>query len=302
MALISELITGFPSLSTAELLTLVNTHAERSLLRHGRTPRYLSLAFCNVLTVRAFPQVQAALASKGWIDEDACGHACHNWHVILDLETRQYVTESAVDLFTRLYPPVLDLESRDASLVRRVPRSRRRWLLIPGLGECGPSISFAPHGQTWTFEFHAGNYRWYMAWDHRVDESGIEGLMRWMFYEIAHTLPPRQGRAMHLVNGHLWGKCPVAFARPLVGSLHAFLVPLTRQCERAKVRAAYYEQHPELPRFCRISARELFALSPAQLDHDWWCALRAKEGGATCTCTWAVEHDPLGVEVSPYDR
>jgi hypothetical protein len=114
--------------------------------------------------------------------------------------------------------------------------------------------------------------------------------MQWMFYEVAHTLPPRQGRAMQLFNGHLWLKCPVAYARPLVGSLHAFLVPLTRQCERAHVRAAYQERHPELPWFYAISAAELCALSPAQLQHDWWCARRQGEEEGPCTCTWAVEH------------
>jgi hypothetical protein len=130
----ADLIPGFPTLAPHEVLTIVSYGTEEPVLDPQAVGRYLSLAFCNGLTVRAFPHVQTALKAKDWIDAHACGHACQRWHVVLDLETREYVTQSAFDLFTQRYAPLIDLDTRDPLVVRRSARPRQRHVLIPDLG------------------------------------------------------------------------------------------------------------------------------------------------------------------------
>jgi hypothetical protein len=281
-----DLITGFPVLTTEELLALVRQHAYGKKPYGRRVPRYLSLAFCNVLTAYAFADVQEALTAKRFIDQFACGHCCQRWHAILDLETRQYVTTSLFDLFTRLSHPLIDLTARTPRLVQRIGPWRR--LLIPGVGERGPWLHYAPNRTTWNFEYHAGEYRLGANWDARLDDLGIETLLGWIFTEVGHNMPRPQALRMFFFGGQLWSQCPVAFARPLVSSLHAFLTGITRKCERDEARAAYRKDHPELPRFYTINAGDLMRLPRELTRHDFWCALR--DGGTSCSCTWPVEY------------
>jgi hypothetical protein len=112
-----DLITGFPTLTTEALLALVREHAWDKQPTGRRVPRYLSLAFCNVLTVYPFHDVHDALRAKRQIDQIACGHCCQKWHAILDLETRQYVTTSVYDLFTQAYRPLLNITARTSPLI-----------------------------------------------------------------------------------------------------------------------------------------------------------------------------------------
>jgi hypothetical protein len=284
-----DLITGFPTLTTEKLLSLVRDHAWGKQPTGRRVPRYLSLAFCTVLTAYPFHDVQDALKAKRFIDQYACGHCCQRWHAILDLETRQYVTTSLYDLFTQAYHPLLNVTARTSPLI--VSYGRRRRLLIPGVGERGPWLHYTPNRTTWHLEYHAGNYRLWSGWQARLDDLGLDTLMSWLFYEVCYAIPDRQAQAMKMAGGEIWISCPVAFAKPLVGSLHAFLTGITRTCERDKACADYRNAHPELPRFHAISAGDLMRMPRALVDHDFWCALH--QGGANCSCTWPIEYGEL---------
>ena len=284
-----DLITGFPTLTSEALLALVREHAYGKQPTGRRVNRYLSLAFCNVLTAYPFADVQDALKAKRGIDQIACGHCCQNWHAILDLETRQYVTTSLYDLFTQRYTPLVTLPARPSPLLVRYGRRRR--LLMPGVGEHGPWLHYTPNRTTWHLEFHAGNYRLWPGWQARLDDLGLKTLMSWLFYEVAHAVPPAQGGRMQLGGGEVWVNCPVAFARPLVGSLHAFLTGITRKCERDKAYVDYRKAHPELPRFYTINAGDLMRLPRELTRHDFWCPLR--QGGTACSCTWPIEYGEL---------
>lgn len=122
-------------------------------------------------------------------------------------------------------------------------------------------------------------------------DLGFGNMLNWMFHEVCDAIPNRQAQAMALAGDELWISCPVAFAKPLVGSLHTFLTGITRKCEREKAYADYRAGHPELPRFHVINAGDLMRMPRALVDHDFWCALH--QGDADCSCTWPIEYGEI---------
>jgi hypothetical protein len=279
-----EVITDLGVRTSAEILADLNRYAVRPV-RGRRIPRYLSLAFCNVLTIHAFKDVQEALRAKRWIDDDACGHVCRNWHAVLDVETRQYVTASCYDLFTTLYPPL-------PTVWRGGPHQGwQHRVFMPGHSVRGPWIGYTLAADGGRFTYQAGSYRGAVGWRQRLDDAGLRGLLDWISYELAPPGSPWHGPRMRS-RDHVWAG-PRLTLLPLLGSLHAFLTTVTRRCDRAMAQGAYYEAHPELPRWHAISAHDLCALSEEQCQHDWWCDLREGPGDETCTCTWPIEYGPL---------
>jgi hypothetical protein len=96
------------------------------------TGRYAILAFCNVLTMKCFADRARAEGALAWIDELACGHACQRWHALFDLETGRYLGLPLLERFVQQYPALVDVTSRDRTVVRRLDRGYRQ-VLFPGL-------------------------------------------------------------------------------------------------------------------------------------------------------------------------
>jgi hypothetical protein len=121
-------------------------------------------------------------------------------------------------------------------------------------------------------------------------DLGLEELMRGIFYEVGARIPPRQADRMQMVNGHLWIACPVAVARPLVGSLHTLLTSVLARCARLHARQRYLAAHGDAFRWKAWTAADLCASAEAAVGHDPWCTATPT---MPCDCTKRIEQRVL---------
>ena len=204
----------------------------------GNTERYWLLAWCNVLTGTGWRTHADAAQQLRLLNADACGHACRNWHAILDMEMLTYVDTPLFAAFCQSLPSTLNVLVSGPP-VRTCVGTRWRQVEFAGLRPGGqPWLGFRPAPAYWSLEWGDGNYRYYPRWRTLVDDSGIEELMHWFFYEVT-SQTHRNHPAMSLACGALWSKCPRTIALRLVPALHTFMTGLVARIERTQAHGQH---------------------------------------------------------------
>ena len=163
----------------------------------------------------------------------ACGHACREWHAILDMATIRYAGPSLFEAFCQSLPSRLNVLVNGPSTVRL---DNGPWRRVPFLGPGAyrqPWLAYRAAPIYWSFDRGEGNYRYYERFGALVADSGMQALMEWFFYEVV-SQPQWQRSGMELMNGHCWSKCPRPIASLLVPASHTFITRLVRRIERER--------------------------------------------------------------------
>ena len=202
-----DLLQSLPRRAPAEVRATLQRIATQSggWARYGGE-RYWLLSWCNALTVTGWSTLEEAEAEARLLHTMACGHACREWHAILDMATIRYAGPSLFEAFCQSLPSRLNVLVNGPSTVRL---DNGPWRRVPFLGPGAyrqPWLAYRAAPIYWSFDWGEGNYRYYERFGALVADSGMQALMEWFFYEVV-SQPQWQRSGMELINGHCWSKC-----------------------------------------------------------------------------------------------